>query len=56
MHQMFQQLEELEIKMLSSLTKDQWGIVTCYGDVSGDQLKVELVQAARDLDVDYFRE
>ena len=48
-----EQLGELEIKMLSSLTKDQWGKVTCYDDVSGDQLEAELYQAARDLEADY---
>ena len=50
-----EQLEELEIKMLSSLTKDQWGKVTCYDDVSGDLIKSELVQAARDLEVDSLK-
>ena len=52
---LIEQLEEIEAKMLSSLTRDQWGKVTCHDDVSGDILNAELVQAARDLEVDYFK-
>ena len=50
-----EQLESLETKMPGSLTKAQRGKVTCHNDVSGDGLKSELVQAARDLEVDYLK-
>ena len=45
----------METKMLGTLTRDLCGKVTCHDDVSGDVLKSDLVQAARDLDVDYLK-
>ena len=55
---LLEQMEEIETKItrrLSSLTTDQWGKVTCHDDVSGDILDSELVQAARDLEVEYLK-
>ena len=53
-----ERMEEIENRIsqrLSSLTTDQWGKVTCRDDVSGDILDSGLVQAARDLEVEYLK-
>ena len=52
---MLQQMDEIETKLLGSLTTDQWGKVTCYDDVSGDLISPDLVQAARELEVEYLK-
>ena len=38
-----------------SLDVDRWGDTSCYDDVSGDVLKVELVREARALEVEYLK-
>ena len=52
-----EQMGEIEnrILRLGSLTTDQWGKFTCRDDVSGDIIDPTLVQAARELEVEYLK-
>ena len=53
-----EQMEEIKNRIsrrLGSLTNDQWGKVTCRDDVSGDIIDSTLVQASRELEVEYLK-
>ena len=52
---MIDEMAKLETWRLFSLDVDTWGAWTCYDDVSGDRLVPALVQAARDLEIEYLQ-
>ena len=52
---MIDEMAKLEACRLLSLDIDKWSAWTCYDDVSGDRIDPALVQAARELEIDYLK-
>ena len=48
-------MQKIERARILSLDMDKWGKLACYDDFSGDSLDPALVEAARELEVEYLK-